>query len=256
MGYGAGALVDHLRQRLGKRSPGMLPAPAPAPATHSPAELAAAHGEINQTLNPQAAMQHFDQQLAKWQSAPRPVQMGHLQEAKMRAGVWPRPVPLPMKVGFAKVADYSLGTNIGPVGVGTASKDERLMGMNRWVPRSTIEDAYQGLQQGLDERALREQAAESGNLMHPAVGAGLATALAHFGLPGNQVLPGLPGSTKALAALGGAGAGALYNRLTGPRRADEMSEAIKGVQLEQQRHPRHVTSREATPMVVSPAGDH
>lgn len=263
MGYGIGALGDHLRQRMGQRKP-QPAAPAPAQgASHSPAELSAAHAEIDKLLAPKP--EHIDQALA---AAPKPGPAGPpvglsperaKNLARVIAPVRRSPVQLPTsfrKVGFEKVADYNVGTNIGPVGMGTSSKDERLTGMNRWVPRSTIEQAYQGLDQGLDQQALMEQAAASGNLQHPAVGAGLAAALAHFGLPG-MPSPSLPGSSKALAALAGGGAGALYNRLTAGNRAEDMAEAVKGVELERNKNPKHHTAREATPMVVSPAGgDH
>lgn len=263
LGYGVGALGDHLRQRFNQRVPKPAAPVGSAGPPMSP-ELSAAHAEIDKLLAPKP--EHIDQALA---AAPKPgpagpPQIGLSPEraknlARVIAPVRHSPVRLPTsfrKVGFEKLADYNVGTNIGPVGMGTSSKDERLTGMNRWVPRSTIERAYQGLDQGLDQQALLEQAADSGNIQHPAVAAGLAAALAHFGLPG-MPSPGLPASAKAMAALAGGGAGALYNRLTAGNRTEDMSEAIKGVELEREKNPKHHTAREATPMVVSPAGgDH
>lgn len=308
LGYGAGALVDRLHKRVTGtpetakvEKPG--PVGPPVTAAHSPAELAAAQAEIERTLDPRQAMQHFDQQLATHKAQMRqaqragqkpqapqgassstPVQqkqqvLQQLQQAKAparkpvqqtaMAALSPeaqarvstarsakRMPKIPLaKVGFEKLSDYSASTGVGPLSVGVSSKEERLPGMNRWVPRATIEQAYQGLQQGLDQQALTEQAAASGNIAHPAVGAGLAAALARFGL-GPEALGRLGGSSRAgvgLAALAGGGAGALYNQLTAKRRAAEMGEAIKGVQGEQEGMGHH-TAREAMPMVVSSAG--
>lgn len=161
-------------------------------------------------------------------------------------------MPRLQKVGFAKLADISMGTGVGPFSVGMSEKDVRLPGMNRWVPRGTVEQAYQGLQQGLDQQALLEEAAEAGNLKHPAIGAGLAAALAHYGLPGVGA-PGLGAGAKVLAAGVGGGVGAIYNQLSRGRRVSEMREAIKGVHGEQEGMGHH-SAREDMPLVVSGAG--
>jgi hypothetical protein len=141
-----------------------------------------------------------------------------------------------------KQAEYGLSAGIPGLGVSHSVKDERLEGMNRWVPRQTLEQAYQGLEQGLDQQALLEQAAESGHIAHPALGAGLAAALAHVGLPASHA------GLKALAGFAGGGAGALYNRATAPNRVEDMRQAIRGVRGEMNKQP---TAREATPLVMS-----
>lgn len=281
LGYGAGALADRLHKRVaGTPAAAGSAAPKP-PVPAGPPGFGPEHmAEVERALDPQHAARQWDQQFAAHQQevakkrqtlqqlqgakgpARKPLQqqaMGALSPeaqarvvAARRAKRMPK-IPLAAKVGFDKLANIGIGTNIGPVGVNFSERDERLPGMNRWVPRETLEQAYQGLQQGLDQQALLEQASASNNLKHPAVGAGLAAALARFGLPALG-MPAMSGSGTAVAALAGGGLGALYNRATTGKRQTDMKEAIKGVQGEQARAGGHQSAREATPMVVSGAG--
>lgn len=146
------------------------------------------------------------------------------------------------KVGFDKLADYGFSAGVPGFSVSTSGKDERLEGMNRWVPRRLIERAYQGLEGGLDEQALLDEAANRGHLAQPMAGAALAAALAHKLSPASH--PGL----KAMAGLAGGGLGALSNQAGQERRVEDMRQAIRGVTREMQ---RQESAREATPMVVS-----
>lgn len=257
-GYGLGALGSHLHQRFAG-PPGATPAPAAgatpaAPAApmggltparndplhppHTPAEMATAHAEMARSLDPHAQFVH---DLAKWKqqqpakTAPAPVHLPPLVK------------PTIAKVGFEKLSDASLTAGVPGLSVGLASKDERLPGMNRWVPRETLEHAYQGLDDGLDAQALQELAAEQGSVTHPAIGAGIGAALAHFGLSKSL-------GSAALGALAGGGAGALYNKHTAGQRQSDMREAVKGVEHERNHHGQH-TAREAVPMVVGSIGD-
>ena len=168
------------------------------------------------------------------------------------------------KVGFEKLADLGMSFGIPGIGVNVAGKDERLPGMDRWVPRGTIERAYQGLEQGYDAPALYEQAAGEGRLLHPAIGAVGGAALAHK-LPGilarlseggtaltKGVSPVSNAGFTALSGLLGASTGALYNRATEGDRVEGMHQAIRGVSREKAKQP---SAREAMPMVMSSSGD-
>jgi hypothetical protein len=272
MGYGAGALADHLHKRLTGPKPAKAPVPGPAGPPAAPGFAPEHMAEVENHLSGAHLTDQINAAAHKAGVTPGPAgyapgefmmpgniltpeRQKNLAKLVAPARARSRPLALPRtfgKVGFEKLSDYNMGVGVGPFGIGTSTKSERLDGMNRWVPRETIENAYQGLQQGLDQQALMEQAAESGNLQHPAVGAGLAAALAHFGLPGSSAT-GLPTGAKALAALAGGGLGALYNKATAGSRAADMAEAIKGVQREQRKDTHH-TAREAMPLVVSGAG--
>ena len=151
-----------------------------------------------------------------------------------------------MYVGFAKLAEH--GVSLSPQGIGfsQSAKDERLPGMNRWVPRQLLENAYAQTDAGFDDKAIEQMAAESGNVEYPMVGAGLGALLAHFGLSKSLGAAGL-------GALVGGGAGALYNTATRDQRVGDMHEALKGVHGERQRMGQP-SANEAVPMVVSAAG--
>ena len=147
-------------------------------------------------------------------------------------------------VGFAKLSEHSVSFSPQGASMGLSSKDERLDGMNRWVPRHTLEQAFEGVDAGYDEQALTEQAANEGHIAHPAIGAALGAALAHYGIPASM-------GAKVIGGLAGAGMGAMYNHATADGRASDMQEALKGVRKERG---TSNTAREATPMVVSAAG--
>lgn len=169
-----------------------------------------------------------------------------MRPVQLPMGYRPQPTTASLKVGFGKLADY--GLNVSPQGIGATfnAKDERLEGMNHWVPRRTMEQAYQGVDQGLDETALINAAGEGGNIRDPLAGAGIGAAMAHYGLGKNPWLTGA-------GALVGAGAGAMYNHATRDARQDDMSQALKGVYNEKRRA-QH-TAHEARPVVVSTNGD-
>jgi hypothetical protein len=160
-------------------------------------------------------------------------------------------------VGFAKLAEHSVSVSPQGASLGLSSKDERLEGMNRWVPRSTLQRAFEGADAGYDDPALVEEAMASGNLKHPAIGAALGAALMHYATKGHAgamarfgVSPSL--APKLVGGLAGAGLGSMYNNATAGERGADMQEALKGVHHE--KHRAQNTSREATPMVVSAAG--
>lgn len=160
-------------------------------------------------------------------------------------GTMPLTVPRrQFKLGFAKLADFGFSVGLPGVGISTSGKDERLPGMSKWVPRSTVEDAFQGLERGYDERALLEQAADKGSLRDPALGAAIGAGASHYFYPGAHP------HFKALAALLGAGAGAVYNQFTTPDRVENMRQAIRGVSQERAGQD---SAREAMPLVLSSA---
>jgi len=152
---------------------------------------------------------------------------------------------------FPKVADTSLGLTVpgSPLSVGFRSRDERLPGMHRWVPRRVIERAYEGLDDGLDSADVIDDEQRRGTLVYPALGAGAAAAASHFGL-------NLPGTATGLAALLGAGAGATFHDATGGNRARDAREALHGVLHERGREfpvrgQRHVTASAPRPALIS-----
>lgn len=126
---------------------------------------------------------------------------------------------------FAKKADYNLGLPIPgtPLGLSLSPREERLKGMNRWVPRSTLERAFEGIDNGYDDVALIEAEADRGRLLDPAIGAAAGAGLLHYALPKS----GLSGAVAG--GLGGLIAGGLYNRVRRNDRAKDMYEALQGV---------------------------
>jgi len=151
-----------------------------------------------------------------------------------------------LAVGFQKIAEVSY--SVSPQGVtgNLSDKTERLPGMNRWVPRSVLERALQGVDQGYDDRALIEEAASSGNIRDPLLGAAVGAALAHHG-----IAPTL--TSKVLGGLAGAGLGSFLNRATTGNRESRMREALKGVHRERASLGSTPTStaNESVPLVVS-----
>jgi hypothetical protein len=151
-----------------------------------------------------------------------------------------------------KVADMGIGVGLPgtPIGLNFGTKQERLPGMNKWVDRDIIERAYEALDAGLDPQAIMERESERGNLKHPAIGGGMAAALAHFNLP--KASP----SSTLVAGAGGAALGALYNRFTAKNRASDAAEALKGIARERGpiRGQDRMTASENTPMIVARSG--
>ena len=146
----------------------------------------------------------------------------------------------------SKRADYGFSTVIPGVALNYGAKDERLEGMSRWVPRKTIEQAYQGLEAGYDNQALYDEARETGALTHPAIGALLGA------LATRKLAPTAHWQLPAVGALTGAGLGAAYSQSTAPKRVEDMRQAIRGVSRERAKQP---SAREAMPMVMSSSGD-
>jgi hypothetical protein len=272
MGYAAGALGSHLHQRLtGPKPAGGKPA-APAVAAPHPGYEPEHMAEVERHLSGQNIRDQISTA-----AKPKPIHDAAMSPeraarvAKMVAPAAARPVTLPTHMrppaggfhfkggacGFRKLAEHSVAVSPQGASLGLSSKDERLEGMNRWVPRSTLERAFEGSAAGFDDQALVEEAVASGNLKHPAVGAVLGAALAHLATRGHAgtlarygVSPSL--APKILGGLVGAGAGSTYNNATAGQRGVEMHEALKGVHHERRR--AQPTAQEATPLVVSAAG--
>ena len=150
-------------------------------------------------------------------------------------------------------SDFGLGVGIPgtPLSVSGKQRSERLPGMNRWTSRGTIERAFDGVDDGLDDQAMQDLEADQGSVASPLLGAGLAAALAHFGLKA-------PPNTTGLAALAGAGAGHAYHSATEGNRRKDMGEAAKGARMERGRFPirgqSRTTSSENTPLVIQGGG--
>jgi hypothetical protein len=116
-----------------------------------------------------------------------------------------------------------LGVPGTPFSMGLKRNTDRLEGMHRWVPTDTLERAYAGTDEGVDPEELAAQEGRRGMVSDPLIGAGLAAALSHYGIPGLGALG--KGRSAGLGALGGL----LYNRFSADDRRKDMREAIKGV---------------------------
>lgn len=147
--------------------------------------------------------------------------------------------------------DISGGFGIPGAGVSFGVKDqrERLPGMSRWVPRSTVERGFDHADAGTPPEEVAAQEAERGTIAHPLIGAALAAALTRKMLPNSGVIGPL------LTSLGGAGLGTLYNQVTKDRRVEEGLEAHSGALRERSKFPinKHPTqtANESTPLAVS-----
>ena len=142
------------------------------------------------------------------------------------------------------------GTSIG---INRRSREERLPGMHKWVPRDVIEKAHEGLDQGMDPQALLEQSADEGQYLDPLLGAGTGAAAMHFGLPDSGI------AGKGLGALLGGGLGAILHQISSQHRQRDMGEALEGV-LRERAHEGIIegqgatTASEPAPMLVSRGG--
>lgn len=147
--------------------------------------------------------------------------------------------------------DVSGSFGIPGLGVGFGIKDqrERLPGMSRWVPRSTVERGFDHADSGTSPEDVAAQESERGTIAHPLLGAALAAAGARKLMPNSGALGPL------LAGLGGAGLGTLYNQVTKDRRVEEGLEAHSGAVRERSKFPinKHPTqtANESTPLAVS-----
>jgi hypothetical protein len=152
---------------------------------------------------------------------------------------------------FKLSLDLSSSVGVPGAGVSFGLKDqrERLPGMSRWVPRSTVERGFDYADQGLDDEAVADLEADRGSIGHPLLGAALAAAGARKLMPYSGALGPI------LAGLGGAGLGALYHKGTMSRRTEEGVEALNGAQREREKFPirRHKTqtANESTPLAIS-----
>jgi hypothetical protein len=156
-----------------------------------------------------------------------------------------------MAIHFPKVAEASIGLTVpgSPISIGFRSRDERLPGMHRWVPRDFIQRTHEALDAGLDPADVIDDERRRGTLVYPALGAGAAAAASHFGLA-------LPGSATALAALLGAGSGATFHDVTTGHRTRDAREALHGVLRERQREfpvqgQHHATASAPRPALIS-----
>lgn len=133
--------------------------------------------------------------------------------------------------------------------IGVKDQRERLPGMSRWVPRSTMERSFDYADEGVDPAEVADREGDRGSVAHPLLGALLAAGAAHRYAPGS----GLMG--KVLAGLAGGGLGTLYNQQTKERRVNDALEALTGAQREREKFPirRHPTqtANESTPLAVS-----
>ena len=162
----------------------------------------------------------------------------------------------PLLHGFGKFGSVDFGFSAplpftGGVGMSVKGQKERLKGMGQWVPRETIERAFENVDSGVspEEAALDE--ADRGELLEPLVGGGAAALAAHRLLPKS----GVPG--KVLAGLLGAGVGGLHNAAGRDSRAQGMYESMLAAQRERdefpiRKHPTQ-TANESTPLAISRA---
>jgi hypothetical protein len=154
---------------------------------------------------------------------------------------------------FPKIADASVGVGFpgSPVSLSLRTRDERLPGMHRWVPRNLIERVHEDLDQGLDPADVLESERGRGSLLSPAMGGAAGAALAHFGLGGRG-----GAAAAGLGALLGAGAGSTVNDLSASNREDNALEALRGVLRERASVPairgqQHSTASSPPPLLVS-----
>ena len=164
------------------------------------------------------------------------------------------------KFGEEKLAtplNFGVSARNYPVGVSIQQPDERLWGMDRWVPRSTLERAFQAVDGGIDPEQVLDDERDRGQLAYPALGALAGGGLAHL-LGPETGKAGL--IAKALGGLAGAGAGAMYHDATGDQRVDQMQAALKGAKTERQMSKFPIqgqgqqTAAENTPVIISPGG--
>lgn len=155
---------------------------------------------------------------------------------------------------FGKHADVGFGVGIPktPFSLSLGRKEERLPGMTKWVPRDVIERAYENTDAGYDPQAVMDAEAAHGELLNPAIGAGVGAAAAKFGLPRGGALG------TALGALAGAGGASLVHKLTEGRRRGNAAQALRGIATERDfplRSQEATTANESSPMAVSRGGD-
>jgi len=153
---------------------------------------------------------------------------------------------------FKLSLDLSAGVGIPflpGVSLGIKDQRERLPGMDRWVPRSSMERGFQYADSGFDPEAVADLEAKRGVIEHPVMG-GLAGAglMAKFAPKSGVIGP-------VLAGLAGMGLGTVYNHATRDERVREGLEAFSGAQREREKFPirRHAvqTANESTPLAVS-----
>jgi len=236
----------------------MMNAPGPmkgAPQRHAPgpqmdADLQAVHGNVTPPAPP--APPTVPQQMdADLQAASNPPIPGSTKKAPKEKKEKGRKKGASLE-DFKIAVDVSAGVTLpflGGASVGLKDQRERLPGMSRWVPRSTVERGFDYADEGLDPEAVSDLESERGTIAHPLLGAALAAAGAHKFLPQSGVLGPL------LGGLVGGGLGTLYNQATKGRRIEEGLEAHSGAQREREKFPirRHPTqtANESTPLAVS-----
>lgn len=234
----------------------MMNAPGPmkgAPQRHAPgpqmdADLQAFHGNMTAPgpVPPKTVPQQMDADL---QAASNPPIPGSTKKApaKKKGRVKKSSID-----DFKFAVDISGGVSVpllGGASIGIKDQRERLPGMSRWVPRSTVERGFDYTDEGLDPQAVADLEADRGSLSHPLLGAALAAAGARKFMPNSGVMGPL------LSGLAGAGLGTLYNKATKDRRVEEGLEALTGAQREREKFPirRHPTqtANESTPLAIS-----
>jgi hypothetical protein len=238
----------------------MMNAPGPmkgAPQRHAPgpqmdADLQALHGGMSPpgALPPKSVPQQMNDEL---QAASNPPIPGTTKKAPKEKKEKEKGRKKKASLEDFKIAvDVSAGVSLpilGGASVGFKDQRERLPGMSRWVPRSTVERGFDYADEGVDPQAVAEQEADRGSLSHPLLGAALAAAGVAKFLPQSGPLGPL------LGGLVGGGLGTLYNQATQGRRIEEGLEAHTGAQREREKFPirRHgsQTANESTPLAVS-----
>jgi hypothetical protein len=246
----------------------MMNAPGPmkgAPQRHAPgpqmdADLQSLHGDIKppEPVKATVPQQMNDDLLAASQPAPMgtptwtaPPRAEDRAPSKGKEKTKGRKKKASLE-DFKIAVDVSAGVSmpvLGGASFGFKDQRERLPGMSRWVPRSTVERGFDYVDEGLDEEAISDLEAELGTISHPLLGAALAAAGAHKFLPQSGALGPL------LGGLVGGGLGTLYNQATKGRRIEEGLEAHSGAQREREKFPirRHATqtANESTPLAIS-----
>ena len=217
---------------------------------------------VSPTLNQRPVTRQLDSDKPRWtrRDASLPAEWPMFQGTRQPAKAAPTASnAAPMSPKQRQEAVEKAGTELGisggipgtPFGASVRSREERLPGMHRWVPRDVIEKAYEGLDQGLDPQAILEESADEGRFTQPLLGAGAGAAAMHFGLPKSGI------AGKGLGALLGGGVGAIFNQATSPHRQRDMGEALSGVLKEQGiiQGQNAETASEPAPMLVARGGN-
>lgn len=217
------------------KGPGAPPAVKPSPANYGKAFLDESKSQL------------FDW-LRKPRRAPATPPPSAIGAALRRLG--------PTLHGFGKFGSFDFGVSApipfsGGMGMSVKGQKERLKGMGQWVPRETLERAFENVDAGVSPEEAAMTEADRGEIIDPLIGGGAAALAAHRFLPKS----GVPG--KVLAGLLGSGVGSLHHGMGREGRAKGMYESMLAAQRERdefpvRKHPTQ-TANESTPLAVSRA---